>query len=116
MVCCRPQEVIYMNNSKIVRQNLCKSDDSATYYTIEYNEVSCLHVPEDNLNFLLVGYRNGAIELLNSATLKPFSDKKFHYKRKDFGSIEKITFHVDNFVNMCVVHEHGVVNNVILGK
>jgi hypothetical protein len=76
--------------------------------------VTCLHVPDENLNFLLVGYSSGEVEFKDSATLENITNYK--YKPLNPTDVVKILFHADRYLNLCVLHEDMSLNFVILSS
>ena len=54
-----------------------------------------MHVAPENLNFLLVGYKSGAVEIRNSHTLDFVLQNNFYYAPKNESDVVKILFHVD---------------------
>ena len=108
----------YKNGRRIERINLETYDKVGKPEATQESGLSdkikltYLQCPRDNLQFVLMGFSNGRVDIRDTATLRTC------YFSHEFqgGPIEWLGFYLDTFANLSIMHKDKSVYNLILER
>ena len=122
---CGPTEIITVLDGNLVRMDLATKQiettgsifrksktpiDSST--DLDLNKVTCLLAPPDHLNYLLVGFADGHVEIRDTETLRYI----FFETSVSYSAVTSFAFSLDLNYSLVFETENGAVFNIILAR